>query len=193
VNSIRSRDIFSKLSGKATKMGCAALFSILMLGCGAQTPMTGSTAIATAITPTPVITTLPAATLDPKVALQESINQVLGTDDRNLPRLTKISYSVPEAGDITIIWAINDSVSGNSAKVNAQIDATNILKVLKNNKTRFIYVILTGTVSTQDKHGNMAETQVISLGFNKSKLDKINWEDFQSSDIYDLADVVDER
>ena len=42
-----------------------------------------------------------------------------------------------------------------------------------------------------DQHGQVTETQVMSLGFNKSKLDKINWEGFQSSDIYDLADVVD--
>ena len=77
----------------------------------------------------------------------------------------------------------------NSTKVDAQIDATNILKVLENSKTRFTYVILLGTFSMPDKYGNAVETQVMSLGFNQSKLDKINWEDFQSSDIYDLADV----
>ena len=43
----------------------------------------------------------------------------------------------------------------------------------------------------QDRYGNVAEIQAMSLGFNKSKLDKINWEDFQPSDIYDLADVAD--
>jgi hypothetical protein len=31
----------------------------------------------------------------------------------------------------------------------------------------------------------------ISLGFNKSKLDKVDWEDFQPSDVYELADVAD--
>jgi hypothetical protein len=193
VNSIRARDVFSKLSGKSMKMGCAVLLSILVAGCGTQITKTVPTVTVTAITPIPVITISSAATVDPKVALHESINQVLGTDAGNLPRLTKISHSVPEAGDITITWAINDDVSQNSTKVNAQIDATNILKVLENSKTRFIYVILIGTVSTQDEYGDATETQAISLGFNKSRLDRINWEDFQPSDIYDLADVVDER
>jgi hypothetical protein len=191
VNSIRSKDIFSKLSGKSTKIGCAVLLSILVVGCGKQTTKTGPAVTAAVITPIPLITPSPAATLDPKVALRESIIQVLGTDNRNLPRLIKISYSDPEAGDITITWAINDNVFQNSSKVDAQIDATNILKVLENSKTRFIYVILIGTFSMQDRYGNAAETQTMSLGFNKSKLDKINWEDFQSSDIYDLADVAD--
>lgn len=185
MNSSQSKDIFSKLPGKAMKMGCAVLLSVLMVGCGAQTTKIGTIVTATIITPIPLSTTSPAATLDPKVALRESINQVLGTDRENLPRLTKISYSDPEAGDITITWTINDNA------LHAQIDATNILKVLENNKTRFIYVILIGTVPMQDKHGNTAEMQALSLGFNKSRLNQINWEDFQSSDIYDLADVVD--
>jgi hypothetical protein len=147
-------------------------------------------------TPTPVATSTPfqagsAATMDSKVALRESLIQVLGTDKKNEPRLRKISYSDPEAGDITITWALDDSAPQSSAKAAAQIDATAILKSLKDSQSHFIYVILIGTFSTQDKHGNMAETQAVSLGFNKSKLDKINWGDFQYSDVYDLADLAD--
>jgi hypothetical protein len=143
------------------------------------------------ITPTPFVTPSPATTLDPKIILRESIVETLGTGNRNLPRLTKISYSDPEAGDITITWAINENASRNSTKADAQIDATNILKALGENKTRFIYVILIGTFSTQDEHGNAVAMQAMSLGFNKSKLDRVNWEDFQPSNIYDLADVAD--
>ncbi len=186
MNSIQSKDGF-----KSIKMGFALLLSILVVSCETQTPKTEPTVTAAVTTPLPLMTTSPVTTLDPKVALRESINQVLGTDTRKLARLTKISYSDPEAGDITITWAINDDVFQNSTKVDAQIDATNILKVLKNSKTRFIYVILIGTVSMHDKHGNTAEIQALSLGFNKSKLDKINWNDFQPTDIYDLADVAD--
>ncbi|MBE0672121.1 MAG: hypothetical protein IH588_16195 [Anaerolineales bacterium] len=170
------------MSGKYTQIGCAVLLSFLVACCGTQIT---KTEIAAA-----TVTASPAEALDPKAALHENINQVLGTDSRKLPRLTKISYSVPEAGDITITWALNDNVSQNSRIANAQIDATNILKVLENNKTRFIYVILIGTFSMQDEYGTTAEIQAINLGFNKSKLDKIHWEDFQPAGIYDLADVA---
>ncbi len=165
--------------------------SCLVVSCGSQTTTTESIATAVVTTAIPLNTISPASPLDPKVVLRESMIQVLGPDDGESPRLTKISYSKPEAGDITIIWAIHDNGSLPSTKVNAQMDAVNILKVLENNKTRFIYVVLIGTFSTQDKYGSTTEVQVMSLGFNKSKLDRINWEDFQSSDIYDLADVVD--
>lgn len=169
----------------------AILLSILLVYCGAQITKAAHTSAFAAIAPIPLSATSPAATLDPKVVLRESIIQALGTNNEELPRLTKIAYSKPEAGDITITWAINNNVSQNSTKVNAQIDATDILKALDDNKTRFIYVILIGTFSTQDKHGNPVEVQAVSLGFNKSKLDKINWEGFQPSGIYDLADVAD--
>ena len=189
---IQSKDIFRKLSGKFIKIACAVLFSMLVVSCRAQTTKIAPTITLTVSTPISLITTT-TATIDPKVDLRDSIIQVLGTDNRKLPRLTKISYSDPEVGDITITWTINDNVLQNSRKTNAQIDATNILKVLENSKTRFIYVVLIGTFSVQDKYGNATEIRAMSLGFNKSKLDKINWEDFQPSDIYDLADVAEER
>jgi len=139
----------------------------------------------------PRLTASPAATLDEKAVLRESMLQVLGADHETVPRLKKISYSAPEAGDITIIWAIKDAGSQTSTKAGAQMDAVNILNVLENNKTRFIYVILIGTFTTQDADGSTAEIQAMSLGFNKSKLDRVIWEDFQFSNIYDLADVAD--
>ena len=186
MNSIRSKDIFSKLSSKSAKIGCAVLLSILVVCCGTQSTRTGLIATATAL-----LTTSPAVTLDPKIVLREGIDQVLGIDNRNLPRLTKFTYSFPESGDITITWTLNDNALQNSTKADAQMDATNILKVLESSKTRYIYVILIGTISMQDAYGNTAEIQALSLGFNKSKLDKVIWEDFQPSDVYDLADVAE--
>lgn len=157
-----------------TKAGCAIVLSIFLVCCGG-------------VTEEPRLTASPAATLDEKAVLRESMLQALGTDHEKVPRLKKISYSDPEAGDITIVWAIKDAGSQTSTKADAQMDAVNILNVLKNNKTRFIYVILVGTFSTQDG----AEIQAMSLGFNKSKLDRVDWEAFQFSDIYDLADVAE--
>lgn len=154
------------------------MLSVFVICCGTQTTKAEPTA--------PLMTASPVATLDSKVVLREGLMQVLGTE-----RLTKISYSKPEAGDITITWAIENNDLRPTTKAAAQIDATAILKVLKDSKSRFIYVVLIGTISMPDPQGQETNIQVINLGFNKSKLDKINWEDFQSSDIFNLADVVD--
>ena len=66
-------------------------------------------------TPTPVVTSSPlqagsTATMDSKVALHKGLMQVLGTDGADWSRLTKISYSNPETGDITITWALRDNI-----------------------------------------------------------------------------------
>lgn len=149
------------------------LSSILLASCTTQ------------ITKTAVITTQ-----DEKSILHESLIQVLGTSNRNISRLTQILYSYPERGDITITWTINNNISQNQRIANAQVDATNILKVLQRHKTRFVYVILIGTFSMQDPQGTISEQQVIDLGFNKSKLEKVNWQIFEPTEIYNLADVA---
>lgn len=151
------------------------LLAILITSCGTQIKKAN-------ISPTP--------TLDEKIILQESLNQLLGFDNQNVPRLIKIGYDVPERADITITWGLNDYESQASRKVHAQIDATNILQVLEANKTRFVYVILIGIFSTQDEYGNITKIEAINLGFNKSKLDQVNWQEFQYSNIYDLADLA---
>jgi len=154
------------------------LIYILMPSCGAK------------IEPTAINVVSPTEAFDEKIALQESLIQALGDGNRDVSRLTKISYNYPERADITIIWTINYHAIQSSRIVNAQIDATNILKILEEHKTRFVYVILIGTFPIPDESGSNFEIEVIDLGFNKSKLEKVDWEAFQPSDIYKLADVA---
>lgn len=176
MKSIRPKEFFSKL----LKVGCAILFSLLMIGWGTQ---------GTKTEPNPPLGTTSRAILDEKALLIENINQVLETDSPNAERLTKIEYGVPEKGDITITWSIEDIGDQKSTKVDAQNDAVNILKVLEQNKTRFVYVILSGTFSIQDEHGNTIEIEAMRLDFNKSTLDNIHWDDHQPTEIYGLADL----
>lgn len=184
MNIIQSVDI-----NKLKKTGCSVLLSLLMVGCGTQAALTENSIIATITTHTPMPTSLPYADMDEKDMLVENINQVLETDSLNSERLTKIEYGFPERGDITITWSIDDKGDQKSTKDSAQNDTVNILKVLEQNETSFIYVILSGTFSMQDELGNTIEIEAMALDFNKSTLDKIHWEDTQSSDIYDMADL----
>lgn len=184
VNLIQSQDISHKPTVKLTQIACTLLLSILLACCEIQPAKTVTT-------PTSLRPTSPAATLDSKVVLEDNLNQVLGKDQNNFLRLTKISYSDPEAGDITITWAIHDNADPDLAKINAQRDAATILQALETSKTRFIYVILIGTVSRQDQQGKPVDMPALRLDFNKSKLDKVNWEAFQPEDIVDLADIAE--
>jgi hypothetical protein len=188
-----NKNTSGKFSGKATKTGCVILLSFVMVCCRfSPTPSPTAKiepALATTITLMPVIVPSLTATLEPKVALRENIIQALGSGNRNLSRLIKISYSDPEQGDITITWAINNNLSHDSIKSGMQNDVINILKAIDHSKFAYIFVVLSGSYSMYDQNGNMAEMQVVNFGFNKSAIDKISWENFQSSDIYNLADT----
>lgn len=162
------------------KIFCTILLSIFVICCGAQkTTKTENTPSQTQ-----------SAHTDEKTILQEDLAQILGVDRKNTPRLTKIAYSTPENGDITITWSLQRYSTPALTESNAQIDAVNILKTLKKNKTRYIYVILIGMFPPSIANNNSSEQEVLNLGFNKSRLDKVNWEEFPSSDAFNLADVA---
>ena len=166
-------------SPQAKKLFCTILLSIIVICCGAQTTKTEIIPLSTQLTLT-----------DEKTVLQEDLIQTLGVDSKNTPRLTKIAYSTPENGDITITWSLQRYSTPALTESNAQIDAVNILKTLKKNKTRYIYVILIGMFPPSIANNNSTEQEVLNLGFNKSRLDKVNWEEFPSSDVFNLADVA---
>ena len=164
---------------QAKKIFFTILLSIFVICCGAQTTKTENTPSQTQ-----------SAHTDEKTILQEGLSQILGVDRKNTPRLTKIAYSTPENGDITITWSLQRYSTPALTESNAQIDAVNILKTLKKNKTRYIYVILIGMFPPSIANNNSTEQEVLNLGFNKSRLDKVNLEEFPSSDVFNLADVA---
>jgi len=132
----------------------------------------------------------PTATLEPKDALKAEIESVLGAGNRDIPRLTTLNFDDPEKGAIFINWAINDNLTENMIRSGAKFDATHILKALAQSGIDYTYVIMSGSFSMADKFGNTSEENEVNLTFEKSTVDKINWENFISDNIYDIADVA---
>jgi hypothetical protein len=137
----------------------------------------------------PSLTPTPINTLEPKAALRASIEQVLGSGNRDKPRLTEITYDEPEVGDLSIVWAINDNLTEGLVKIGAKSDATDILRIVAQSGIAFTYVTLSGTFTLVDKFGNVTEENVVTLTFKKETVNKINWVNFLSDNIYDIADM----
>ncbi|HMV29703.1 MAG TPA: hypothetical protein PKE23_09980, partial [Anaerolineales bacterium] len=87
-------------------------------------------------------------------------------------------------------WSLQKYSTPALTEDNAKIDTVNILKTLKKNKTRFIYVILIGTFPPSTEADSSIEREILNLGFNKSRLDKVNWDEFPSSEIFKFSDVA---
>jgi len=136
----------------------------------------------------PTNTPEPTATLEPHAALKAEIERVLGSGNRDVPRLTAINFDDPEQGAIFINWAINDNLTENLIIFGAKSDATDILKALAQSGIDYTYVILSGSFPMVDEFGNSDEKNVVNLTFNKETVGRINWENFLSDNIYNIAD-----
>lgn len=139
-------------------------------------------------TPLSASTIEPTLTLEPHTALKAEIERVLGSGNRNVPRLTTLNFDDPEQGAIFVNWAINDNLTENLIIFGAKSDATDILKALAQSRIDYTYVILSGSFPMVDKFGNSDEKNVVNLTFYKETVERINWENFLSDNIYDIAD-----
>jgi len=136
----------------------------------------------------PTRTRPPTATLEPRAALKAEIERELGHGNRNVPTLTELNFDDPELGAIFIHWAINDNLTENLIKFGAKSDATDILKAVAMSGLDYTYVILSGSFPLVDQFGNTNERNVVNLTFNKDTVDRINWENFLTDNIYQVAD-----
>ncbi len=130
----------------------------------------------------------PTATFEPRAALKAEIERVLGTGNRNVPRLTELNFDDPEPGAMFVHWAINDNLTEDLIKFGAKSDATDILKAIALSGMDYTYVILSGSFPMVDEFGNSDEKNVVNLTFYKETVGQINWENFLSDNIYGIAD-----
>lgn len=143
------------------------------------------------ITITPPPTLAPTQTLEPKAALESAIELVLGTSNRNVDRVREVAFDSLAPGDVWVVWTINDNLTEDLLKWGIHKDAADILETIAKSGYPFDRVLLNGSFPLVDTFGNTAETVVVSLVFNKATVDKINWINFLSENIYMIADEAE--
>lgn len=135
--------------------------------------------------PAPTDTSAP---LDPLEQLEKDLMDVLGSGNRDIPILTKVELNCQEEPSICVTWAINDNLTENMIRTGAQIEATDILRVIAASGMDYQTAFLTGTFSLVDALGNVSEEDVVRLWFSKEIVDQINWDNFLFDNIYVIAD-----
>ncbi len=147
-----------------------------------QTPLPAATLPSSA-------TALPTGTLTPEAQLRALIETALGRGNRDVPRLANIQWNAGTK-ELLIQWAINDNLTGNLIMVGIQNDITDTLKAIAQSSLPFDYQRITfdGTFPLQDVYGNVVEERVVEVSYTRETVEKINWDNFQRTDIFTIAD-----
>lgn len=149
--------------------------------------------------PSPTTTSAPTATIPPTVGptltpdeqVRALISGVLGKGNRNMPRLTSIEWS-PSDKTLTIKWAIDDNLTEDFIKRGAKMDVEAMLKAIDTQGIPYDYdsVVLDGSFALVDAYGNTSEQRVVLLTYYRSTIEKINWDNFLTDNMYVIADSV---
>lgn len=137
----------------------------------------------------PTITPIPTSTLPPIDDLQARIKDVLGESNRSVER---VSQYVWDEGTQTLFvqFAINDNLLESFILAGIQEDVTNILKTVSQSGLvpGIKEITISGTFVLVDNFGNKSEDIVLTLTYSRATMDKINWDNFLYTKIFDIAD-----
>ncbi len=118
----------------------------------------------------------------------------LGTEDRMKHEVSQAvasgeSFSISQQkGDLSIILTANEAPLFGLSESRFQIEFTSILKAIHNSGyDDYGYVSIAYYAPLVDKFGNEEQHQVASLGFEKSNLDKVNWDNFLHINLKSIA------
>ena len=162
-------------------------FIVLVLGIGIFAGDSEDAGVTQAISPT--TPPAPETTRSPQQTISDAVKQALGESDRDVKRVQVIKM-VKEAfwcggpGCVEVEWALNDR----GWKNNAKRDLVDILKAVHQSGVPYDAIYATGTFSMIDIYGNVSEGPMVIARFKRSTVEKINWDRFQSDDVFRIMD-----
>lgn len=76
----------------------------------------------------------------------------------------------------------------NMIKRGTQMEVVKIVKAVKDSGVEYNTVDVRGTYSMSDRFGNASEQPVVTLTYQKATVDQINFENFLTENVYQIAD-----
>jgi hypothetical protein len=136
----------------------------------------------------PTNTPLPSATPEPFEYLKRLVAEALGTSNRDVPRLTDFSWDA-DRSEIAVTFAAQDDFTEDMIKRGIQIDIVNILRTIQKSNTPIPYksIVVVATFPLVDVYGNTKESNVVIATYARENLDKVNWDNFLTDNIYKIA------
>jgi len=134
----------------------------------------------------------PVAYQTPEQAVRSAIVEALGKSNREVPGGSSNSRQVQNVafndGVITVQWTINENLFSGMRTHGAKMDVIKILKAVQGSSIPYESILVEGTFPLVDKYGNASERQVVTAPYDRSTVDKINWDNFLTDHVFQIAD-----
>ena len=119
---------------------------------------------------------------------QTRIEDALGTSNRSVRRVSEARL---QGEQLFVQWAINDNLTAGMVRGGARIDISDVLEVIADDSETYTSVFLRGTFAMVDQFGNASETPVVEATYTKETIDRINFENFLTDNVYAIAEDTD--
>jgi hypothetical protein len=130
----------------------------------------------------------PAATDASKSAKPPSVKQRV--QDAVHAEVQEPLYVEINGASILVQWPISENITTNMTKRTAQRQLEEVVKGVHKSNVDFQTLTAEGTFGLRDTFGNSKKTIVVSAVFQRSTIERINWETFLTPNIYRVADRI---
>lgn len=126
----------------------------------------------------------------PEYKLNQGITKALGKkSNRDGEKLTELTFD-QATGDILVKFKGDDNLTSNMIVTGVRMDIKDTLEAVKKSGVTFNNVHVIVSYSMVDQYGNAEENDVVDLIYSKATVDKINFENFLTDNVYTVADIV---
>lgn len=119
--------------------------------------------------------------------IQDECDKSLGKSYRTEKRVSDVQVA---GNTIKLHLYVQSNLTEHLMKFGAREDIAKILKAVQGSGVPYGAVTVTASYPVADKFGNSREQDVVRATYNRSTVDRINWEGFLPDNIFDIADDV---
>jgi len=119
--------------------------------------------------------------------LEYEVKRALGTSNRKVAKVSKIQVT---GQTVHVYFSVDDNLTDGMIKTSAKMDVEDILKAVQKSGYDYSEITVLGTFPLQDKFGNSKESKVLHATYERSTVDRINWQGFLTDNMYDIGDGV---
>ena len=113
------------------------------------------------------------------------IRKTLGTSNRKVQRVRSLRI---DGKEIFVDVAFNDNLTTNMVKRGIKMDICDVIKAVQESGYDFDQISIEGTFILVDKFGQESESQVVRATYSRATTERINWSNFLTENIFDVAD-----